>query len=316
MTPIYLAATTLADFGPDRLAEHLLCRLREAPDHPFRPQGLATSLTAVGSESHLRERIGFAAEVAGVHEPVPPELAALTAEYVAGTQPESELIEGWRGEVLRRVAASPYRLGSPTLQIPYPARMALEVLALAIGGRRKLAGEAVEPPLIATPQPPPDAPTFGAGPDIVIVGDPQDRALPDLLDAAAAALGERAASVRWVWMHAPQIETPTAAARAIQRQHLLAGKSSARIGLVTQMLRTQGTPYVPPLATYSKDPQVEQALRHLWILDACGVPRSVRPLLVVGRRLIGSGDLAQLVSAIEDGLAGGTEGERGSDATA
>jgi hypothetical protein len=299
MTPIYLTASTLADFGPDRLAEHLLCRSREAPGHSFRPEGLATGLAAIASESDLRARIEFATEVAGVREPVPAELAALTAAYAAGTRPESELIEGWRDEVLRRVGASPYRLGSPTLQLPFPADMALEVLALAIAGRRKLAGEPVEPPLIETPCAPPEAPTFGAGPDIVIVGDPKDRALPDFLDTAAATLGERAGQVRWVWMHAPQIETPTAAARAIQRQHLLAGKDTARIGLIAEILRVQGMPYVPPLAAYAKDPQVEQVLRHLWILDACGVPRSVRPLLVVGRKLIGSGDLAQLVEQVD-----------------
>lgn len=299
MTPIYSSATRLADFGADRLAEHLLCRLREAPGHPYRPDWLADNLSAIAREADLRERIARHAEVAGSEAPLPEALASLTAAYVAGEASAGELEAGWGGEVLRRTGESPYRVGSPTLQLPFPARLALDVLALAIGGRRRLAREAVEPPLIERPQALDDAPAFGAGQDIVIVGDPQDRALPDFLDAAAATLGDRAAQMRWVWMHAPQIETPTAAARAIQRQHLLAGKTTARIGLVAGILRTEGMPYVPPLATYSNDPQVEQVLRHLWILDACGVPRSVRPLLVVGRKLIGSGDLAQLVEQVD-----------------
>ena len=282
MSPVYLTATRLRELGADHLALRLLCALHETPGFRGHPSVLWENLGTIRLEADLRARVADSAEVAVLDGALSDALAAVTADYLAGGD-EDALLEGWRAETLKRIGDAPYRLGSPLVQLPFPARTAVEVLSLVFGARRKLAGLPPEPDLVEAPGPPDDAVSFGAGETpIIVVGDPQDDRLPRMLEAAAALIAPQATQVRWVWMHAPRSETPQAVLQAFHRQEQLARLRNVPVEVVAAVLR-EPVPSVAPPLYYPDDPRTDGVLRQLAILDTCGVPRSRRPALVVGK---------------------------------
>lgn len=286
MPPIYLSVTHVREFGVATLADHMLCRLREASEQSAYPEALARSLSNVSNEVALRAEVSLFAETAAVSEPLPALLTETTQFYGSGALDDGALLRAWESEILRRIGDAPYQLGSPTRQLPYPAVPAVMLYALVIGARRQLAGKSAIPALIAAPFAPESAPTFGGrGPEVFIAGDPEDRALPEMLETAAGIVERETGGARWVWLHAPRIETPQAVARCLQRANLLRGKQTADIRMIAGMLRVQGTPYAPALSKYSDPQAAQRMLPDLRMLDACGVPRSRRPALIVERAL-------------------------------
>ncbi len=283
--PYYLQARNLADVPLDALVALRLARLWEPPGHARRPsERVATALQDPEPDGLLCHRVQAEVGVAGVLEPVPPELVIATRVWAQGLMDDASLARAWEAEVRRRTGEAPYALGDPLAQLPYKATAALEIPALLEAARLRREGRPVPEALAATPIARAGSPCFGKGPvEVIIVGDPTDRALPAALRAAHDALGPLASRVRWAWIHAPPSETPENVVLGLRRQHVLCGAAGIDLPGLALLLEFQGVPHVPLQREYPDRAAI--VLDALRALDACGVPRGRRPALIVGDRL-------------------------------